>query len=113
MLQFIQQWFDRGRGKQRIADLAEAIAVRSRHAVWQRVAHRIDSLPPAEARGYVCARASATVRQQVDREIDREAGFVQARRDQLVRLAINAVVRLIVAQPRTPHAVAVPVRRAA
>src|SRR6476660_8843009 len=40
-------------GSDRLAEMAERVAGRSRLGVWQRVMHRLPALGPTEARGYL------------------------------------------------------------
>ena len=59
-------------GSDRVAEMAERVAVRSRMGVWQRVMHRLTSLGPTEARGYLRARGITVVREETLRLIEQE-----------------------------------------
>lgn len=92
--QFIQDWLV----TDRVGALAERVACRSRLAVWQRVMHRLDSLGPTEARGYVRARAAAVIAVETDRLIEQEGPKVAKVRERIVTGATETLIRMIVAQ---------------
>jgi hypothetical protein len=78
--------------------MAERVACRSRLAVWQRVMHRIDTLGPAEARGYVRARATPVIEAETNRLIEQEGARVAQVRDRIVAGATETLIGMIVTQ---------------
>jgi CRP-like cAMP-binding protein len=82
----------------RLAEMSERVAGRSRLAVWQRVADRLAGLSPIEARGYVRARAIAIVQAETDRLVEQEGPRVGAMREQIIASATGALVETIVTQ---------------
>ena len=96
----------------RIADLAERVAGRSRMAVWQRVTGRLASLDPAEARGYARARASGTIHSETERLIEQEGAKVARFRGQIEAAALKLLTRALVLEcaQRQPE---IGIRRAA
>ena len=82
----------------RHVQLAERVAGRSRLAVWQRVAPRAGSLTTAEARGYVRARAIATVQAETDRLIEQEGPRVAKLRERIVAAALDGLVESLLNQ---------------
>jgi hypothetical protein len=81
-----------------LAAMAERVACRSRLAVWQRVMHRIDTLGPIEARGYVRARAAAVIEVETDRLIEQEGARVARVREKIIDSASEMLIRMIVTQ---------------
>jgi hypothetical protein len=78
--------------------LADKVATRSRQAIWNRVSHRIHQLAGAEARGYVRARAAAIIEAETDLLIAEEGGKVARYRDQIIQVAGDSVIRLVLEQ---------------
>lgn len=85
-------------GLDRITALAERVAGRSRMAAWQRVQERVFSLPAAEARGYVRARAISVVKEETLRLVEQEGDAVRRRQGQIEEAAIAMLVEMITAQ---------------
>src|SRR5262245_50719535 len=93
-------------GSDRITEMAERVAGRSRMGVWQRVMQRLASLGPTEARGYLRARAIAVVREETSRLVEQEGAAMARRRDQIEETAMNILINMISSQlsqrsPRT------------
>ena len=82
----------------RLADLSERVAGRSRLAVWQRVSARLATLGASESRGYVRARAIAVVQAETDRLIEQDGPRVAALRERIIAAAIGTLVETIVGQ---------------
>src|SRR5262245_16225555 len=82
-------------GSDRLAELAERVAGRSRMGVWQRVMHRLPSLGPTEARGYLRARAIAVVREETSRLTEQEGSIIARRRAEIEDTALNLLVNMI------------------
>jgi hypothetical protein len=97
--EFLSQWL----GHNRVADMAERVAGRSRLAVWQRVNQRLPALGPTEGRGYVRARAGAIVRDETFRLIEQEGASIAARRAEIEEAAMNLLVDMISDQVRQPR----------
>jgi len=96
----------------RLAEMAERVAGRSRLAVWQRVVDKLLTLGPSEARGYIRARAVAVVHAETDRLIDQEGARVGKMRERIVLSATQSLVETIVVQVQQRRT-AQPMRRAA
>jgi hypothetical protein len=82
----------------RLAEMSERVAGRSRLAVWQRVIARIDTLGPAESRGYLRARAASIIVAETDRLIEQEGVAVARMRERVIGAATESLVETIVLQ---------------
>jgi len=82
----------------RLAEMAERVAGRSRLSVWQRVVDKLPTLSPTEARGYIRARAVAVVLAETHRLIEQEGARVGKMRERIVASATQSLVETIVAQ---------------
>ena len=82
----------------RLAEMTERVAGRSRMAVWQRVVDRLPELAAAEMRGYVRARAVSIIAAETDRLIDQEGPRVARMRGEIVTAATASLVETIVVQ---------------
>lgn len=89
--QMLAQWLV----TDRVAQLAEKIAVRSRMQVWQRVAHRLPSMQGNEAKGYVRTRAVLPISQETDKILAEEHPEAVRLRDVLIPAAVEAMVRML------------------
>jgi len=87
--------------KDTVAELAERVAGRSRQSVWQRIQHRINTLPAAEARGYIRARSAAVIEDEIDRLIEQEGPKAAGNRDRISALASEMLMQSILT---TTHA---------
>jgi hypothetical protein len=87
----------------RIEDLAERVAGRSRLAVWQRVVHRLSSLGPTEARGYVRARAAAVIEYETIQLIEQEGAAVARLRRPIEHAALELLINTIMVQVSQNH----------
>jgi hypothetical protein len=92
--QLISRWLT----SDRVTDLAERVAGRGRLAVWQRVMHRLPTLGPTEARGYLRARAVAVIREETDRLIEQEGAWVARHRGPIEDTALEMLIQTILAQ---------------
>jgi hypothetical protein len=100
--QRIAQWLV----SDRLTEMAERVAGRSRLGVWQRVVERTATLGPTESRGYIRARAAAVIQGETDRLIEQEGAKVARQRQQIIAAATESLVETIVAQlqqRRTAH----------
>jgi hypothetical protein len=82
----------------RLTEMAERVAGRSRLAVWQRVVERIATLGPAESRGYLRARAAGIIVAETDRLIEQEGAAVARMRERIIGAATESLVETIVMQ---------------
>lgn len=82
----------------RTADLAERVAGRSRLAVWQRVKDGLADLSPAEAKGYIRARALTVVKEETSRLIEQEGAKASRIRERIEAAATAALIETIVSQ---------------
>ena len=89
--QLVNRWL----GSDRINELAERVAGRSRMQVWQRVADRLPQLGPTEARGYLRARAIGIVRDEAGRLAEQEGGSVPRLRGQIENAALELLIESI------------------
>ena len=62
-------YFLRRRINTELVEAAQAIAVRHRIAVWERVEDTVPQMSPSEARGYIRARAATIVHSEADKVI--------------------------------------------
>jgi len=85
-------------GSNHLAEMAERVAGRSRLGVWQRVVHRLPSLGPTEARGYLRARAISVVREETSRLVEQEGAAVARRQSEIEETALNLLISLISSQ---------------
>jgi hypothetical protein len=85
-------------GSDRYTEMAERVAGRSRLGVWQRVMHRLPSLGPTEARGYLRARAIAVVREETSRLVEQEGSAVARRRVEIEENALSLLINMISSQ---------------
>jgi hypothetical protein len=92
--QLLAQWLV----SDRLTEMAERVAGRSRLAVWQRVVERIDTLGPAESRGYLRARAASIILAETDRLIEQEGTLVARMRERVIAAATDSLVETIVVQ---------------
>src|SRR4051812_14337013 len=60
----------------RVTQMAERVAGRSRMGVWQRTMHQLPTLGPTEARGYLRARGISVVHEETLRLIEQEGRAV-------------------------------------
>src|SRR5437764_13901121 len=98
--EMLAQWL----GSDRISDMSERVAGRSRLAVWQRVMHRLPTLGPTEGRGYLRARAIAVVQEETARLIEQEGQRFQVHRADIEQRAMHLLVEAIsrpFGQPRS------------
>jgi hypothetical protein len=89
--QRITQWLV----SDRLTEMSERVAGRSRLAVWQRVVDRLPTLGPTEARGYIRARAAAVVHAETDRLVEQEGDRVGRMRARIIEAAQQSLVDAI------------------
>jgi hypothetical protein len=92
--------------------LADQVASRSRPAVWDRVSHRMPELSGAEARGYIRARGAGVIEVETDRLIAEEGTKAARHRNEILHIAGESVIRLVLEQSQVRRS-ALPKRRAA
>ena len=97
--EMVAQWL----GGDRINQMAERVAGRSRLGVWERVAHRLPTLGPSEGRGYLRARAIGVVRQETTKLIEQEGRRLGGYREQIEEAALQLLVNMIFAQLGQPR----------
>jgi hypothetical protein len=106
MILLLEQWL----APDRMERLAQRVAAQSRLAVWERVQHRIHTLPLAECRGYLRARAGLVVQEETDRLLQQEGSGLAAFRQQIAEKALSRLIDTILDQVRRQQPA---VRRAA
>ena len=77
------------------ADLAVEIADRSRQKVWSRVQKLIFEMDPQEARGYVRARTSAVIREQMLLSLGTRHNLPESVVAMIAMMATERVVHLV------------------
>ena len=82
----------------RVADLAERVAGRSRALVWERVEQRLSTLGPTECRGYLRVRALEVVREEMTRLIEQEGTSVIPLRRKIQEAAVASLIETITSQ---------------
>jgi hypothetical protein len=92
--QLVRHWL----GSDRISEMAERVAGRSRLQVWQRVASRLQQLGASEARGYLRSRAIGVVREETSRLASQEGGHVQRLQVEIAAAALEQLIASITAQ---------------
>ena len=92
--------------------IAQQVASRARHDVWQRVCGRVAAMGINEARGYIRARAKAVVAREIEIALAQTRRVRNVLRDRVTELANELVVRAVVSQSRVMQPVVEPVRRA-
>jgi hypothetical protein len=92
--QMLAQWLV----SDRLTEMSERVAGRSRLAVWQRVVDRVGAFGPAESRGYLRARAASIIVAETDRLIEQEGAAVARMRERIIAAATESLVETIVAQ---------------
>jgi hypothetical protein len=97
--EMIAQWV----GSDRVTDMAERVAGRSRLAVWQRVMHRLPTLGSTEGRGYLRARAIPVVRQETAKLIEQEGSSLLVHRTAIEETAMQLLINTISAQLGQPR----------
>lgn len=93
MTQWMVDWFV----TDKVTQLAERVAGRSRLATYQRVCERLPTLDVHEARGYIRARATAVVIQETDKLIQQE-GIADKLRSKLIAVAMDSLLVAILQQ---------------
>jgi hypothetical protein len=94
----ISNLVNRWLGSDRIAEMAERVAGRSRLQVWQRVVERLPQLGPTEARGYLRARAIGIVREETARLAAQEGGSIARLSAQIEAAALDLLIKSIAGQ---------------
>ncbi|QDU25345.1 hypothetical protein ETAA8_04110 [Anatilimnocola aggregata] len=94
----LAQWMADWLVTDKVAQLAERIAGRSRLATYQRVCERLYSLEAHEARGYVRTRAATIVTAEADKLIAQEGVSAGKLRDKLIASAMDSLVSAILLQ---------------
>ena len=82
----------------RVTQMAERVAGRSRMGVWQRTMHQLPTLGPTEARGYLRARGIPIVHEETLRLIEQEGSAVARHAQQIEEAAMQLLIGLISAQ---------------
>src|SRR5438445_11020836 len=79
----------------RMTQMAERVAGRSRMGVWQRTMHQLPTLGPTEARGYMRARGATIVHEETLRLIEQEGSAVARHADRIEEAAMQLLIDLI------------------
>jgi hypothetical protein len=96
----------------RVTQMAERVAGRSRMGVWQRTMHQLPTLGPTEARGYLRARGISIVHEETLRLIEQEGSAIARHKNEIEEGAMQLLIDMISAQVAQLHAAGVR-RRAA
>jgi hypothetical protein len=106
-------YFLRRRIKTELVEAAQAIAVRHRIAVWERVEDTVPQMSPSEARGYIRARAATIVHSEADKVIAGHDLLTDAQLPLLVAAATDAVIADILVERNRRRTASAAVARAA
>lgn len=90
--------------EKKLALIAEEVAGRSRHKVWQRVNRRLEVMQSSEAKGYIRARSAVIVQRELDLALQHHSVHVAAQRAQVFDWASEAIIQMIQAQARIAFA---------
>ena len=82
----------------RVTQMAERVAGRSRMGVWQRTMHQLPTLGPTEARGYLRARGTSVVHEETQRLIEQEGSMVARHAHLIEESAMQLLIDVISAQ---------------
>ncbi|MBW8885468.1 MAG: hypothetical protein JF612_12005 [Planctomycetia bacterium] len=82
----------------RVTQMAERVAGRSRMGVWQRTMHQLPTLGPTEARGYLRARGIAIVHEETLRLIEQEGRLVARYQAEIEDAALQLLIDVISVQ---------------
>jgi len=82
----------------RMTQMAERVAGRSRMGVWQRTMHQLPTLGPTEARGYLRARGISTVHEETERLIEQEGAAIARHQSEIEEAAMQLLIDMISAQ---------------
>lgn len=96
MMLLLERWL----APDRLERLAQRVAARSRLAVWERVQHRVFTLPLAECRGYLRARAGLVIQEETTRLIQQEGAGLGAFRPLIEERALAQLIDGILDQVR-------------
>ena len=88
-------WGSRSGGEEHLQELAARIVQRSLNEVLQRVTALTSEMSPAEARGYIRARAAKVINREIAAAYAADARLRPADRMQLVSLVTDALVAAI------------------
>jgi hypothetical protein len=95
--QLLAKWLD----GDRLTQLAERVAGRSRMGVWQRTMHRLSDLGPTEARGYLRARGISIVREETQRLIEQEGAGIARYAHDIEEGAMQLLIDVISARAQS------------
>jgi len=82
------------------SNIALEIATRKRENIWERVGHRVFSMQPAEARGYVHARVTNLAHNEVSRLLLLNDKLHPKHHTRLIQLTIAEMVNFALADVR-------------
>jgi hypothetical protein len=94
----ILDWMQTLLDADRVTAMAERVAGRSRMGLWQRTMHRLPSLGPSEARGYLRARGIAIVREELQNLIEQEGPAIRRHQATIEEAAMQLLIEMISAQ---------------
>jgi hypothetical protein len=87
----------------RVAEMSERVAGRSRMGSWQRVIGQVDRLSLPELRGYIRARIGTVVQDETDRLIEQEGPKVGKLRAQIIDQAMASLIETLASQILQQH----------
>lgn len=100
----ISRWIDSLTGQQRmVEDLTKKIAARCETAVWARVLDVAPSMDPAQARGYVRARAALVINREVQIATQSMTDVTDSLIQRVRESTSNVIVRKMTAAIATQH----------
>jgi hypothetical protein len=93
MLKGLLPWTFGSRGEDRLDQLAQRVAERSRVEVSRRICGVTPEMSPAEIRGYIRARSAVVVHREVNLALQRERHLSTSERTRLIEMATEMLVR--------------------
>lgn len=94
----ISRWIDSYTRQQRmVEDLTKKIAARCETAVWGRIHHQASKMDPAQAAGYIRARAALVIHQEVQLAMQRIAESTDSMVARVTESTTNVIVRRMMA----------------
>ena len=100
-------------GEGKLTELAETIAAGSFDRVWPRVHSRVATLGVNEARGYIRARATHIIQQQIVELLRDGVEIKAASMDRVIQMTLDILQRQVTARLAMQQAAKTGVRRAA
>ncbi len=100
----ISKWIESFTGQQRmVEDLTRKIAARCEPAVWARIEKTAPQLDPAQARGYIRARAAEIIHREAHLMTQNVVDGGESLADRVIRSTSNVIVRRMMSAIAVQH----------